>query len=232
MWFQSLDLDENMIIENQNTAYAFYICLAGIPLLIVWAVNGLTIWEIIGEYNRFRLKNGSNIGIIWILDCCSKCNRHHESRRPSAFGHEKSTNQTFEMRIAKTFLAMTSGNFHSLAPPIVANQWVDKHFSIYIRVVSVSLGSDNWNHYGYQWFNRSCLQQLRSWKYKIPGFFWFRWSNLYFGKFIPQLYYLYRPQSPVQGKSTLQTYNQSVQRQTLFSEIWVSWHHHVDLFVR
>jgi hypothetical protein len=34
-----------------------------------------------------------------------------ESRRPSAFGHEKKQNQhqTFEMRIAKTFLAMTSG---------------------------------------------------------------------------------------------------------------------------
>ena len=43
-------LDEDMIIENQMTAYAFYICLAGIPLLIVWFVNGLTIWEIIGGF--------------------------------------------------------------------------------------------------------------------------------------------------------------------------------------
>ena len=50
---QSLDLDENMIIENQMTAYAFYICLAGIPLLIVWAVNGLTIWEIVGKYPKY-----------------------------------------------------------------------------------------------------------------------------------------------------------------------------------
>ena len=50
-----MEVDENMIIENQNTAYAFYICLAGIPLLIVWAVNGLTIWEIIGKYTGFKI---------------------------------------------------------------------------------------------------------------------------------------------------------------------------------
>ena len=140
--------NENMIIENQNTAYAFYICLAGIPLLIVWAVNGLTIWEIIGKYLS-QILSLEDLGIIWILDCCSKCNRHHESRRPSAFGHEKSTNQTFEMRIAKTFLAMTSGNFHSLAPPLTAGQWIDEYFSFHIRAISIGFGRDNWNHHGY-----------------------------------------------------------------------------------
>ena len=52
---QVVTLGEDMIIANQMTAYAFYICLAGIPLLIVWFVNGLTIWEIIGEYEVCKL---------------------------------------------------------------------------------------------------------------------------------------------------------------------------------
>ena len=60
-------------------------------------MNGMTIWEIIGD------------------QCCNfiRCKKAPvESRRPSAFGHEKKKNQsqTFEMRIAKTFLAMTTGN--------------------------------------------------------------------------------------------------------------------------
>ena len=60
--------NEKMIIENQNTAYAFYICLAGIPLLIVWAVNGLTIWEIIGEYySNSKLRRGNNLNSRLLL---------------------------------------------------------------------------------------------------------------------------------------------------------------------
>ena len=60
--------NENMIIENQNTAYAFYICLAGIPLLIVWAVNGLTIWEIIGKYiSNSKLRCGNNLNSRLLL---------------------------------------------------------------------------------------------------------------------------------------------------------------------
>ena len=66
-----------------------------IPLIVVWLVNGMTIWEIVGD------------------DCCNVLHRRNKvpSRRPSAFGHEKKKNQsqTFEMRIAKTFLAMTTG---------------------------------------------------------------------------------------------------------------------------
>ena len=38
----------HFIFEGQAAAYIFYICVAGIPLLIVWFVNGLTLWEILG----------------------------------------------------------------------------------------------------------------------------------------------------------------------------------------
>lgn len=48
-------------ISEQLMVYMFYICLAGVPLLIVWTVNSLTMWE--------------------ILDCCTPCHLDHISRR-------------------------------------------------------------------------------------------------------------------------------------------------------
>lgn len=78
-----------------QSAIALYLTAVSIPLIIVWCVNGMTIWEIAGD------------------ECCNCLRRRKklQSRRPSAFGHEKKKNQsqTFEMRIAKTFLSMTTG---------------------------------------------------------------------------------------------------------------------------
>ena len=48
-------------VGDQILVYMFYICLAGVPLLIVWCVNSLTMWE--------------------ILDCCTPCHPDHISRR-------------------------------------------------------------------------------------------------------------------------------------------------------
>jgi len=58
---------------------------------------------------------------MWeILDCCTPCRLDHISRRPSAFGQERDKKQSFEMRIAKTFLSMTSAFTLALFPSIVS----------------------------------------------------------------------------------------------------------------
>merc|ERR1712048_1505451 len=98
---------KEQIADGSVTLYA---CVIIIPLVIVWCVNGLTIWEIVGE------------------QCCNCLHRRTKvtSRRPSAFGHEKDQNksQTFEMRIAKTFLSMTTAFTVALVPIGIATLWL------------------------------------------------------------------------------------------------------------
>ena len=84
----------------------FYASIIVAPLLVVWIVNSATIWEIIGD---------DCCAFFRTLFCCEgrfcKTRPPRESRRPSAFGHvsKKHQKQTFEIRIAKTFLSMTAG---------------------------------------------------------------------------------------------------------------------------
>ncbi|CBY12125.1 unnamed protein product [Oikopleura dioica] len=98
----------------------FYAAIIVAPLLVVWIVNSATIWEIIGDdcFAFFRT-----------LFCCKGrfCNTRapRESRRPSAFGHvsKKHQKQSFEIRIAKTFLSMTAAFTLSLLPMGLVNLW-------------------------------------------------------------------------------------------------------------
>ncbi|CAG5110623.1 Oidioi.mRNA.OKI2018_I69.chr2.g5006.t1.cds [Oikopleura dioica] len=97
----------------------FYAAIIATPLVVVWIVNSATIWEIIGD---------DCCAFFRTLFCCDGrfCKTApRESRRPSAFGHvpKKHQKQTFEIRIAKTFLSMTAAFTLSLLPMGLVNLW-------------------------------------------------------------------------------------------------------------